>query len=168
MAIFNHDKIRVSKQYFFPYSTNIFDQTLPIQILLVTYSVKTAFLQFLNIKELWYTVFFSILWGAGVSIYSDSKSLTSWIPSLIVLPIFLSGIISSVAPNQKKFWMHVSVAFGLLAFIGGFDFLRGFSSELGPFEKPAAGLYKLMLLVTGGIFTFYNIKSFIAARENAK
>ncbi len=111
---------------------------------------------------------FLILWGTVISIYSDSKSFTSWIPSLIGLPILLSGIISFAYPNQKKMWMHVSVLFGLLAFLGGLDFLRGFSSEMGPFEKPTAGLSKLMLLITGGIFTFYNIKSFIAARKVTK
>ncbi len=109
---------------------------------------------------------FLILWGAGISTYSESKSFTSWIPSLIGLPIFLSSLIACFAPNQKKIWMHVSVFFGFLAFLGGLDFLRGFGSELGPFEKPTAGLSKLMLLITGGIFTFYNIRSFISARKN--
>ena len=109
---------------------------------------------------------FLILWGAGISIYAESKSFTSWIPSLIGLPIFLSGLLAFIAPNQKKIWIHISVVFGVLAFLGGLDFLRGFSSELGPFEKPTAGASKLMLLITGGIFSFCNIRSFVAARKS--
>ena len=82
------------------------------------------------------------------------------------LPILLSGLLAKMKPNQKKIWMHIAVLFGLLCFLGGVDFFRGLASEEGPFAKPAAGASKLMLFVTGGVYTFACVRSFIWARKN--
>lgn len=109
---------------------------------------------------------FLVLWGAAVSFGVGSKSFTSWIPSMIGAPILISGLLTKMNPHQRKIWMHVAVLFGLFAFLGGLDFFRGFASAGGPFERPAAGASKLMLGVTGGIYTFACVKSFIWARKN--
>jgi hypothetical protein len=110
---------------------------------------------------------FLVVWATAVSIGVGSKSFTSWIPAMMGGPILISGFMAQAKPNQKKLWMHVAVVFGLLAFLGGGDFFRGFAAEGGPFAKPAAGASKLMLFVTGGLFTFACVKSFIWARKNA-
>ena len=61
--------------------------------------------------------------------------------------------------------MHIVVTFGLLVFIGGMDVLRGLlKSNL--FENFFADLSKMMMLITGLIFTFMCVKSFIFARKN--
>ena len=109
---------------------------------------------------------FLILWAAAISLGVGSKSFTSWIPSFMGAPILISGLLVKAKPHQRKIWMHVAVLFGLFAFLGGLDFFRGFATEAGPFAKPAAGASKLMLAVTGGIFTFACVKSFIWARKN--
>ena len=107
-----------------------------------------------------------IVWATVVSVVSESQSITSWIPSFMGVPILISGILAKVNPERRKVWMHIAVLFGLLSFLGGLDFLRGFGAEGGPFAKPYAGASKLMLLVTGGIYTLGCVKSFIWARKN--
>jgi len=60
----------------------------------------------------------------------------------------------------------VIVIIGILAFLGGIDFLRGITSEGGPFSNPWAGSSKLMLFITGGLFTYFCFSSFLLARKN--
>ena len=109
---------------------------------------------------------FLFLWAAIVSIMVQSKSITSWIPAMMGLPILLSGVLTKIKPHQRKIWMHVAVFFGLLCFLGGVDFFRGMMSEGGAFAKPAAGASKLMLFITGGVYTFACVRSFIWARTH--
>ena len=106
-----------------------------------------------------------IIWGAIISWLSGSESLTSWIPAFLGFPIFLCGWLARLKPNRAKFFMHFSVLFGLIAFLGGIDFLRGIFSELGPFSNLFAGSSKLMLLFSGGLFCYLCIKSFRFARR---
>ncbi len=110
---------------------------------------------------------FLIAWAALISFGVGSESITSWIPAMMGAPILISGLLAKLKPTQKKVWMHVAVVFGLLAFLGGLDFFRGFSSEAGPFANAPAALSKLMLGITGGIFVLACVKSFIWARKTA-
>ena len=108
---------------------------------------------------------FLVMWSALVSWISGSESLTSWIPAMIGFPIFIFGWLTRLKPSQKKLFMHCAVTFGLLAFIGGLDFLRGLFSDGGAFSNPFAGGSKLVLLVSGGLFCFLCIKSFRHTRK---
>ena len=105
-----------------------------------------------------------VAWGAVFSI--GSKSFTSWIPAMLGAPVLISGILGSRFPNQRKLWMHVAVVFGLIAFLGGFRFFAAMGSEAGLFGKPKAAASQLMLLITGGLFTFACVRSFIWARKH--
>ena len=105
-----------------------------------------------------------IVWGALFSI--GSKSFTSWIPAIMGLPILLSGVMAVLKPAKKKLWMHVAVTFGLLACLGGLRFFKGMGDEAGLFAKPKAASSQLMLFITGGIYTFMCVRSFIAARKS--
>ena len=109
---------------------------------------------------------FLIAWAAVVSLVAESKSITSWIPAMIGAPILISGLLAKAKPAQKKVWMHAAVLFGLFAFFGGLDFFRGFASQAGAFANPAAAVSKLMLGITGGLFTVACLKSFIWARKS--
>ncbi len=106
---------------------------------------------------------FLILWGAGVSYFSASNSITSYIPSMFGLPVLLFAILTLLFPNKKKLLMHIVVTFGLIIFLGGLDFFRSLGN---PFENFWADSSKLMMLITGFIFTLLCIKSFIFARKN--
>ena len=108
---------------------------------------------------------FLIIWGIAVSLISSSNSLTSFIPSIFGLPILLFSILSIKFQNRKKLFMHIVVTFGLIVFIGGLDFSRGLIKGTS-FTNMWADTSKLMMLMTGLIFTYLCIKSFIFARKN--
>ena len=109
--------------------------------------------------------FFLVFWGVIVSFISGSGSFTSFIPSLIGLPILIFSYLSIKFSNKKKLFMHIVVFFGLIAFLGGLDFFR---SVMGgtPFQNLWADISKLILLTTGGYFVYQCIRSFIFARKN--
>ena len=109
---------------------------------------------------------FLIFWGVFVSFISGSDSLTSFIPSFIGLPILIFSNLSIKFSNKKKLFMHIVVFFGLIAFLGGLDFLR---SILGGtlFQNFWADISKLILLTTGGYFVYQCIRSFIFVRKNS-
>ena len=109
---------------------------------------------------------FLIIWALIVSILTNSNSFTSWIPAFIGAPIALMGILTIVYPSRRKIWMHVAILLGLLAFLGGLDFFRGISDPDGPFKVLAAGVSKLMLFLTGGVYIFGSVRSFLWARRN--
>ena len=105
---------------------------------------------------------FLVLWGGVISFLSQSGSITSWIPGMIGFPLFLLGWLSKIMPKLKKIAMHIAVLIGFVGFAGGFDiFKSGFSS-------PYAGGSKLMLLVTGFLFCFLCIQSFLFVRKQKK
>jgi hypothetical protein len=106
---------------------------------------------------------FLILWGIGVSYLSASNSITSYIPSMVGLPVLLFAILTLLIPSKKKLLMHIVVTFGLIIFLGGLDFFRSLGN---PFENVWADSSKLMMMITGFIFTLLCVKSFIFARKN--
>ena len=108
---------------------------------------------------------FLIIWGVAVSFISGSNSLTSFIPSIFGLPILLFAFLTVKFPSKKKLFMHIVVSFGLMVFIGGLDFSRGLLKGTS-FNNMWADTSKLMMLITGLIFTFLCVKSFIFARKN--
>ncbi|HAH67358.1 MAG: hypothetical protein CMD86_00300 [Gammaproteobacteria bacterium] len=105
---------------------------------------------------------FLILFGFLVSYLSESSSVTSFIPSMLGLPILILSLLAIQMPNKRRLLMHIVVMIGFVIFLGGLDFLRGISD---PFAIYWAGISKLTLLVTGSIFSFLNIKSFIFIRN---
>ena len=102
---------------------------------------------------------FLIAWGVIVSIMSKSNSITSFFPSLLGLPILVSGIMAQRTPEKRKFWMHIAVVFGLLCALGGTRFFMVMSDGI----TYASGSM-LMLFVTGSIYTFFCVQSFRFAR----
>ncbi len=108
---------------------------------------------------------FLFVWGISVSYFGDSKSLTSYIPSFIGLPIIIFSYLSIKFKNKKKLFMHIVVTFGLICFLGGLDFVRSAISG-NIFLNFWADTSKIMMLITGFYFTYQCIKSFIHARKN--
>ena len=109
---------------------------------------------------------FLIIWGVVVSFISGSNSLTSFIPSIFGLPVLLFPFLAVKYPSKKKLFMHIVVSFGLIVFIGGLDFSRGLLKGTS-FNNLWADTSKLMMLITGLIFTFLCVKSFIFTRKNS-
>ena len=107
---------------------------------------------------------FLILWGVIVSFISGSGSFTSYIPSILGVPILIFSYLSIKFISKKKMFMHIVVLFGLIIFLGGIDFIRSLVSG-NAFENVYADLSKIMMLVTGLFFTYQCIRSFIHARK---
>ena len=106
---------------------------------------------------------FLIIFGIFISLVSNSNSLTSYIPTFFGIPIFAFGYLTMRYPEKKKLFMHIIVFIGLIIFLGGLDFLRSYPNF---FENLWADLSKLSLLISGLIFTYINIQSFIFIRKN--
>jgi len=108
--------------------------------------------------------FFLIFWGVLISLISKSDSLTSYIPSLLGIPILIFAYLSIKFITKKKMFMHIVVLFGLIIFIGGLDFIRSIITGV-VFENFWADISKLMMLLTGLTFTYQCIRSFIHSRK---
>ena len=102
---------------------------------------------------------FLVFWGVIVSFISGSNSLTSFIPSLIGLPILIFSNLSIKFITKKKLFMHIVVFFGLIAFLGGLDFFRSFIGGT-LFQNFWADISKIMMSLSGFIFLFGCIRSF--------
>ena len=105
---------------------------------------------------------FMVIWGIFISLISGSSSITSMIPALIGVPLAFIGFISMIKPTLRKALMHIAVVIGIIAFLGGLDFFRGM------FDNYYAGLSKLMLLVTGFIYVYFCVQSFIFVRRQKR
>tara|TARA_Y100001980_G_C14403886_1_gene199376 strand:+ start:354 stop:764 length:411 start_codon:yes stop_codon:yes gene_type:complete len=105
---------------------------------------------------------FMVIWGISISLISGSSSVTSMIPAFIGVPLAFIGFISMIKPTFRKALMHIAVVIGIIAFLGGLDFFRGM------FDNYYAGLSKLMLLVTGFIYVYFCVQSFIFVRRQKK
>lgn len=103
---------------------------------------------------------FLVVWGVVISLVSGSESITSFFPSLLGLPLLLSGVLANKIPEKRKLWMHIAATFGLLCAIGGTRFFMVMSDGI----NYASGSM-LMLLVTGSIYTYVCVQSFIHARK---
>ena len=105
---------------------------------------------------------FMVIWGISISLISGSSSITSMIPAFIGVPLAFIGFISMIKPTFRKALMHVAVVIGIIAFLGGLDFFRGM------FNNYYAGLSKLMLLITGFVYVYFCVQSFIFVRRKKK
>ena len=56
---------------------------------------------------------FLIFWGIMISFLSNSNSLTSYIPSILGIPVFIFGYLSTKFNSKKKLFMHLVVFFGI-------------------------------------------------------
>lgn len=103
---------------------------------------------------------FLVAWGVVISQVSDSDSITSYFPSLLGIPLLISGVLANKIPEKRKLWMHIAATFGLLCALGGTRFFMVVSDGI----NYASGSM-LMLLITGSIYTYICVQSFIHARK---
>lgn len=105
---------------------------------------------------------FLIIWGVFISLFSQSSSITSYIPSLIGVCILFFSLLALYVPRRKKLFMHIVVFIGLVVVLGGLDILRSIDTIFINFW---ADISKIMMLLTGIFFIFLCVKSFIHARS---
>lgn len=104
---------------------------------------------------------FLVVWGVVISQISGSESITSYFPSLLGIPLLISGVLANKIPEKRKLWMHIAATFGLLCALGGTRFFMVMSDGI----NYASGSM-LMLLTTGSIYTYICVQSFIHARKS--
>ena len=105
---------------------------------------------------------FMVIWAFSISIIAESSSITSLVPAFIGFPLILIGFITMFKPTLRKALMHIAVLIGILAFLGGLDFFRGM------FNNYYAGLSKIMLLITGFVYVYFCVQSFLFVRRQKK
>ena len=105
---------------------------------------------------------FLIIWGFFISLFSQSSSITSYIPSLIGVCILFFSLLALYVPRRKRLFMHIIVFIGLVVVLGGLDILRSIDTIFINFW---ADISKIMMLLTGIFFIFLCVKSFIHARS---
>ena len=105
---------------------------------------------------------FMVIWAFSISIIAASSSITSLVPAFIGFPLILIGFISMIKPTFRKALMHIAVLIGILTFVGGLDFFRGM------FNNYYAGLSKLMMLITGFVYVYFCVQSFLFVRRQKK
>ena len=127
---------------------------------LLTYKVFGMSIEFFSI----FYGSFLILWGIIISFISLSNSFTSYIPSILGLPILIFSLLSIKFINKKKTFMHIVVFFGLLVLFGGFDFFRSVISG-NLFNNLWGDISKLMMFLTGLFYVYQCVRSFIHARK---
>ena len=103
---------------------------------------------------------FLALWGIVVSLISDSDSITSYAPTIAGVPLLISGVLANKIPEKRKLWMHIAATFGLICVLGGTRFFM----VMGDGIDYASGSM-LMLFLTGSIYTYFCVQSFIWARK---
>ena len=108
---------------------------------------------------------FLIVWWIGVTVLSDSQSITSLIPTIFGLPIIILSFFAKKFPDRKKLLMHIVVLIGLIIFLGGLDLIRGLIQG-NIFVNLWASSSKFMMIISGLVFTILCIKSFIFNRKN--
>ena len=108
---------------------------------------------------------FLVLWGVVVTIFSDSQSITSLIPTILGLAIIILSFLAKKIPNRKKLFMHIVVLIGFIIFLGGLDLIRGLIQG-NIFVNLWASSSKFMMMISGLSFIILCIKSFIFNRKN--
>ena len=103
---------------------------------------------------------FLALWGIVVSLLSETNSITSYAPTFAGIPLFITGILANKIPEKRKLWMHIAATFGLICALGGTRFFMVMGDGIG-----YASGSMLMMFLTGSIYTYFCVQSFIWARK---
>ena len=107
---------------------------------------------------------FLFLWGLIVTFISGSNSITSLIPSFLGILLFVFSYLAIKLSDKKKLFMHIVVALGFLIFLGGFRVISNIDNLFT--DKLWADISQIMMVITGGVFSFHCIQSFIFVRRN--
>ena len=102
------------------------------------------------------------IWGIGAYIISDMESITAMIPMFIGGPIAIMGLLAKFVPDKRKTFMHISAMFGLLCALGG---LRLPMILMADDSTNLLIASHAILLVLGGLYTYFCVQSFIWARK---
>ena len=111
---------------------------------------------------------FLIVFAVFVSAASGSRSLTSYIPAMLGLPILFLGLVAFAAPSKQKLVMHVNVVIGLIIFLSGLSVIGSLASGTALTSSFWANLSRLFLSISGALYLTFCVKSFIFIRKQKR
>ena len=76
------------------------------------------------------------------------------------------GVACVIWPAKNKIWIHIAMLFGLIGLAGGFNFLSPLFNGGNVFSNPIAGVSKLVMLLSSGMFLVACVRLFIWARNH--
>ena len=103
-----------------------------------------------------------IIWGIAAYVISDLASWTAMIPGIMAAPIFVMGLLSTMKPEKRKTFMHISAMFGVICALSG---LRLFQVMMDEDRTNLLIASHVLLLVLGGLYTYFCVQSFRWARK---
>ena len=109
-----------------------------------------------------------IIFAILVSAASQSRSLTSYIPAMLGLPILFLGLIAYKAPSKQKLVMHVNVVIGLIVFLSGLSVIGSLASGTFLTSSFWANLSRLFLSISGALYLAFCVKSFMFIRKQKR
>ena len=109
-----------------------------------------------------------IVFAVFISAASDSRSLTSYIPAMLGIPILFLGLVAFVVPSKQKFVMHVNVVIGLIIFLSGLSVIGSLASGTLLTSSFWANLSRLFLSISGALYLTFCVKSFIFIRKQKR
>lgn len=117
----------------------------------------------------------SVLYGAVLIVFAvmlsssnEIKSVTTLIPAILGILIFIFGLLSLLMPAKQKLFMHLNVLIGLFIFLYGLSaFGSLFYGNLLEVNF-LADFSRLSMSVTGAIYILVCVKSFIFARKQSE
>jgi hypothetical protein len=102
-----------------------------------------------------------IIWGVGAYLVNMS-SITALIPAFAGAPIGIMGFLTLKMPERQKTFMHIAAMFGLICALGG---LRLIQLLIAGEDRMLIISSHAVLLVLGGIYTYFCVQSFIWVRK---
>ena len=102
-----------------------------------------------------------IVFAVFVSAASGSRSLTSYIPAMLGLPILFLGLVAFAAPSKQKLVMHLNVVIGLIVFLSGLSVIGSLASGTLATSSFWANLSRLFLSISGALYLTFCVKSFV-------
>ena len=109
-----------------------------------------------------------IVFAVFVSAASGSRSLTSYIPAMLGLPILVLGLVAFAVPSKQKLVMHVNVVIGLIIFLSGLSVIGSLASGTPLTSSFWANLSRLFLSISGALYLTFCVKSFIFIRKQKR
>ena len=109
-----------------------------------------------------------IVFAVFISAASDSRSLTSYIPAMLGLPILFLGLVAFAAPSKQKLVMHLNVVIGLIVCLSGLSVIGSLASGTLLTSSFWANLFRLFLSISGALYLTFCVKSFIFIRKQKR
>ena len=109
-----------------------------------------------------------IVFAVFVSAASGSRSLTSYIPAMLGLPILFFGLVAFAAPSKQKLVVHLNVVIGAIVFLSGLSVIGSLASGTLLTSSFWANLSRLFLSISGALYLTFCVKSFVFIRKQKR